>query len=226
MMIGRKFANWVLAMLFGCGYAIAQNKPVGAEKAALINTLREIEGRARSIAKSAGNPTLRPITDDLSDSVDWLARSAEQWSPKERGEGQALLDSLQRMLKVLRDVPAGGPELETLLSAVSDDLRIKANHCSWKGLATRLQVNVVTKRNGLDEVKGLKVLYIEKFFQSDPNAKPQEFRGFSSPAVDSLVPGRYLFWAQETGEARRNGEQKEAAIGPRFSEQSIEVLAP
>ena len=63
----------------------------------------------------------------------------------------------------------------------------RLEHCRQKGLVTPQRVTVVTKRNGLEEVKGLAVQYIEKFFQSDLNAKPQEFRHFSSPAVDDLA---------------------------------------
>jgi hypothetical protein len=69
-------------------------------------------------------------------------------------------------------------------------------------------------------------LYIEKFFQSDPNAKPQQFRRFSSPAVDDLVPGKYVFWAKEPGEAGRRGERKEARVGNGLPKEPIEVLAP
>jgi hypothetical protein len=87
-------------------------------------------------------------------------------------------------------------------------------------------VTVVTKRNGVDEVKGLAVLYIEKFFEADPNARPHEFRRFSSPAVDDLVPGRYVVWAKETGPSGRSGARKEVRIGNGRPSDPVEVLTP
>jgi hypothetical protein len=112
-----------------------------------------------------------------------------------------------------------------LLSEIADDLKIKTDYCKAKGLTSRVPVKVLTKRNGVDEVKGLRVLYVEKFFQSDPNARPQEFRRFSSPAVDDLVPGRYVFWAKEATASGRNGQQKEARVGLGLAK-PIEVLTP
>lgn len=220
-----KIAMGVFFIIVGCAPAIAQDTVESPEKAALINALNEIQDRARSIREAAGNSNLSEVTDKLLTSAQSLARSAEQWSPKKPGAGQAFLNSVERMLQVLRGAPASGAELEALLVSVSDDLEIKKEYCVVKGLATPVEVKVVTKRNGLDEVKGLKVFYIEKFFQSDPNGKPQEFRGFSSPAVDSLVPGRYVFWAKEPGGAGRNGERKEVPIRG-LSSESIEVLTP
>jgi hypothetical protein len=113
-----------------------------------------------------------------------------------------------------------------LLFAISDDLAVKEEHCRQKGLVAPQRVTVVTKKNGLEEVQGLAVLYIEKFFQSNPDARPQEFRRFSSPAVDDLVPGRYVIWAKETGETGRTGQRKEARIGNGLPKEPIEVLTP
>jgi hypothetical protein len=227
MKIGRKFSVGVLALIFGPSPLLSQDRAATAEKAALIRTLREIQFRARSIQESsAGDSALATAAGDVQKSATWLRRSAERWSPKKRGAGQDLFESVERMLKVLRDAPSGSPALESALSSVAEDLRVKAEHCEKTGLASRLDVKVVTKRNGLDEVRGLKVLYIEKFFQSDPSARPHEFRGFSSPAEDSLVPGRYVFWAREPGASGRNGERKEASVGNGLSQASIEVLAP
>ena len=87
-------------------------------------------------------------------------------------------------------------------------------------------MKVVTKRNGTTEIKGLEVLYLEKFFASDAKAKPLQFRGFSSPAVDDLAPGRYLFWAKEPGVGGKNGERKEARVGVTSTNDAIEVLVP
>ena len=137
-----------------------------------------------------------------------------------------MLESVERMRFALRNAPAGGAELEALLAAMKEDLSAKEEHCRAKGLASQQRVTVLTKRNAVDEVKGLEVLYIEKFFATDPSAKPLQFRRFSSPAVDDLVPGKYVFWAKEPGQAGKRGEPKEARIANGLPKDAIEVLAP
>jgi hypothetical protein len=178
------------------------------EKPLLLSTLREIRETAASLDQPA-----------IAASAQWLENRAQTWNPQKPGEGLPLLASLGRILQALR---APSPALD----AIADNLAIKVEHCRQTGLVAPQHVAVVTKRNGLDEVKGLSVLYLEKFFQNDPSAKPQEFRGISSPAVDDLVPGRYIIWAKETTAAGRTGPRKEVRIGAGVPKDPIEVLAP
>ena len=72
---------------------------------------------------------------------------------------------------------------------------------------------------------GLEVLYLEKFFESNPNASPHQFQVFSSPAVEDLVPGRYVFWARDPATSM-HGMRKEGRIALGDSAEQIEVLAP
>jgi hypothetical protein len=195
----------------------------GSEKPLLVSTLREIRERASAIAQT---DRLRAVAGDISGSAVWLERRVESWSPAIAGEGLPLLASLGRMLHVLRSLPAGGPQSESLLAAVSEDLTIKVEHCRQNNLAAKQRVAVVTKKNGVEEVKGLAVLYIEKFFQHDPGATPKEFLRFSSPAVDDLVPGRYIVWAKQTDGSGRAGPPKEVRIGGGVPKDPIEVLTP
>lgn len=230
MITGRGLPICTIALAIGCGPAIAQVpgsvQPPGAEKPLLVATLREIQDRVRKIYESAGNSNLLAVTDQITRSAQWLGNAAERWNPEKPREGVPLLNSLERMLGMLRHAPAGGAELEGLLFAIGDDLSVKQEHCREKGLTSPQRVFVVTKKNGTQEVKGLSVQYIEKFFQSDPSARPQEFRNFSSPSVDDLVPGTYVIWAKETTGAGRNGPRKEARIGNGFPKDPIEVLTP
>ena len=220
MITGRGLPSCIIALATGCGFATAQvpgaGQSVGAEKPPLIATAREIQDRVQKIYESAGNSNLLAVTDQILRSAQWLGNAAERWNPEKAGEGVPLLNSLERMLGVLRHPPAGGMELESLLFAIGDDLSVKEEHCRQKGLTTPQRVFVVTKKNGTQEVKGLSVQYIEKFFQSEPSARPQEFRNFSSPSVDDLVPGSYVIWARETRRGRTERARKRRASATDF----------
>jgi hypothetical protein len=223
---GLELTLGVLAAIANCGLAVAQDAAIGSEKPLLVAALQEIQERVRRVHEAPGNSGLYPAVNNIYRSARWFENATSRWSPKQTGEGRPLLDSLERMLQALRRAPASGDALRELLLAISEDLSVKEDHCRQKGLAAPQRVTVVTRRNGLEEVKGLAVLYIEKFFASDPNARPHEFRRFSSPAVDDLVPGRYILWSRETAGAGRDGKRKEARIGGGGAEESIEVLAP
>src|SRR5262245_30865039 len=234
----RALSGSVLAIVFVCTPAMAQPAAGGAQpgaaanpeavKPALIATLREIRAQVSQIHRNAADSaSVTSLTEKMERSAAWLEdRGIPRWLPKDPNEGAPFLASLQRMVRSLQGVRTNGSDLEILLTALEDDLSIKEQHCREKGLASRQRVFVVTKRKALQEVRGLEVLYIEKFFASDENARPQLFRRFSSPAVDDLVPGRYVFWAKEPGGRGRSGERKEARIGSGLPKEPIEVLAP
>ena len=133
--------------------------------------------------------------------------------------------SIERMTRSIRAATGVDKKL-AVLQSIAADLEDKVEFCRREGLSARRRVNVVTKRDGVAEVKGLEVLYLEKFLENDPKATPQQFRGFSSPAVDELVPGRYVFWAKEPGRTGKSGEHKDARVAIDSPQGAIEVLTP
>jgi hypothetical protein len=186
----------------------------------IIALMHHTEGLRRN------DPELADLASEADRHLRWLLNNAKRWVPATAVEGSALRESLERMTTAIRDVPQDTTALKPLWEAVRDDLAEKVTYCREQGLAATRQVKVVTKRNGTTEIKGLEVLYLEKFFASDAKAKPLQFRGFSSPAVDDLAPGRYLFWAKEPGVGGKNGERKEARVGVTSTSDAIEVLVP
>ena len=205
--------------------AHGQSSDPGSQKAALIRTLRSLEREVgRNPRPQATVPARVPSSVNPIDvSARWLAAMAAKWTPAKPDEGTALLVSVNRALEAVRRPDLRQNEVWQL---VAEDLSEKVEHCRAKGLAAMQRVNVITRRGGLDEIKGLEVLYIEKFLQSDPSVKPYIFRRFSSPAVEDLAPGRYVFWSKEPGEKGRSGRRKEARVGNGFPVEPIEVLAP
>jgi hypothetical protein len=154
----------------------------------------------------------------------WLQNQTKAWTPRSPDDGRPLRESIERMTRAMGDVSDKAAR-ETLLQLISADLEDKVAFCRTEGLTARREVKVTTKRDGVVEVRGFEVLYLEKFLENDPKAKPQQFRGFSSPAVDVLVPGRYVFWSREPGAADRNGARKDGRVAE-SPQDPIEVLTP
>lgn len=225
MMRRRTFA----ATLLGVPAAVrAQIRSLSPQKVALLDALTAIRDESARL-KEAHRTTpghVAELADSLFRSSRWLASIAERWLPKDRDEGKPLLTSIERLLEELEGAPADPTKLEEVLRLLDEDLSAKAAHCRAKGLAALQRVTVVTKREALHEVKGLEVLYIEKFLQFDTAIAPYQFRRFSSPAVDEIAPGRYVFWAKAPGANGQTGARKEARIGNGSPSVPIEVLAP
>jgi hypothetical protein len=210
---------WLLA-----SQSDGQVREPASQQERIIDAIGEMMQHTQRVR--GNNPDVADLALEADRHLRWLLNNAKRWVPATAGEGSALRESLERMTTALRDVAQDTNTVKLLWEAIRDDLAEKVAYCRQHGLAATRQVRVVTKRNGTTEIKGLEVLYREKFFASDANAKPLQFRGFSSPAVDELAPGRYLFWAKEPGVGGKNGERKEAKIGVTSTSDAIEVLVP
>jgi hypothetical protein len=225
-MYRRAFLSIAAALIgFGkrpCAPLLAQ-QPV-SEKSRLLDALRKLGvDIVRLRGLSLENDRL---IEQSWESLSWFMNKADSWTPATPDEGRGLRESIERMTVALLNTPADTKRRATIIRLIADDLADKREFCRTEGLSARRQVKVVTKRGAIEEVKGLEVLYLEKFFESAANAKPLQFRGFSSPAVDDLVPGRYLFWAKEPGPSGKSGERKEARITVESPADHLEVLAP
>ena len=220
--------TFTVAMLAFPAFMRSQSRSSGSQKVALVTALTAIRNEAERMRNAhKGSPGhVAELADSMFRSARSLANTAEEWSPKNRQEGALLVSSVERSLEALEGAPTTGPALEEVLRVLADDLSAKASHCRAKGLAALQRVAVVTKRQSVHEVKGLQILYIEQFLAGDTTTKPYEFRRFSSPAVDELAPGQYLFWAKEPGENGRAGARTEARIGNGSPAVPIQLLAP
>jgi hypothetical protein len=210
---------WLLA-----SQSDGQVREPASQQERIIDAIGEMMQHTQRVR--GNNPDVADLALEADRHLRWLLNNAKRWVPATAGEGSALRESLERMTTALRDVAQDTNTVKLRWEAIRDDLAEKVAYCRQHGLAATRQVRVVTKRNGTTEIKGMEVLYVEKFFASDANAKPLQFRGFSSPAVDELAPGRYLFWAKEPGAGGKSGERKEARVGVTSTGEAIEVLVP
>jgi len=232
-------AKFVAVCVAACALAFAdqderrQNLP--NQRQAILQALDLINNRISSIERDpqfqveAFRNALPPIRGYAR----WLSSAAEIWHPQTAEEGQNLRVSLQRIQAALASIDAVTPRTLNLIRAIEDDLEIKTNFCRELGLSTNAVVIASTKQDGLKEVKGLEVWYIEKFLAADAEATPHRFSSFSSPATEQVAPGRYLFWANSPP-GRRTGEKLEQCLClPRTTAPSppaptfrIDLLAP
>jgi hypothetical protein len=210
---------WLLA-----SQPIGQVRESASQQERLIDAIIEMMQHTQRVR--GNDPDVADLALEADRHLRWLLNNAKRWVPATAVEGSSLRESLERMTTALRDVPQDTNTVKLLWEAIRDDLAEKVAYCRQHGLAATRLVRVVTKRNATTEIKGMEVLYLEKFFASDANAKPLQFRGFSSPAVDELAPGRYLFWAKEPGAGGKSGERKEARVGVTSTSEAIEVLVP
>jgi hypothetical protein len=223
----RRLTTVALAILWLTGPAFSSSGLVGAqaqtEKSRLQAALHDLTD---SISPFTRDPQpLQQFALSAIQSLSWLQGAAERWEPRSVEDGRPMRMAIERMAGAMRGAPTDAVRRE-LLPPMSQDLDDKVAFCRVQGLSGRRQVRVVTKRGAVAEVGGLEVLYLEKFFENDAHAMPRQFRGFSSPAVDDLVPGRYVFWARQPGSAPKDGPRKESRVTLSTPTGSIEVLAP
>ena len=194
-----------------------------SEKSRLRTALRAL---ANEISPFTRDPQpLRQTAVDASNWTRWLQDATEAWMPASTDDGRPMRMAIERMAQAMRGAPNDAAR-RNLLPLIDDDLEDKVAYCRKHGLSSTRQVTVVTKKGAVAEVSGLEVLYLEKFLENDPRAMPRQFRGFSSPAVDQLAPGRYVVWAREPAPSRKDGPRKEGRVSLESPSRPIEVLAP
>jgi hypothetical protein len=154
-----------------------------------------------------------------------LQDATEKWMPANADDGRPMRIAIERMARALQAAPNDATRRK-MLPSIDDDLEDKVAYCRKHGLSSTRQVTVVTKKGALAEVSGLEILYLEKFLENDARAMPRQFRGFSSPAVDQLAPGRYVVWAREPAPSLKEGPRKEGRVSLESPSRPIEVLAP
>ena len=110
--------------------------------------------------------------------------------------------SLQRIQAALASIDAVTPRTLNLIRAIEDDLEIKTDFCRELGLSTNAVVIASTKQDGLKEVKGLEVWYIEKFLAADAEATPHRFSSFQQSCNRTGCAGPLLVLGQQPTRAQ------------------------
>jgi hypothetical protein len=108
-------------------------------------------------------------------------------------------------------------QLDAVLTDVAEELSLKTEHCRKLGIGMggTIRVLVTTRREG-QPVNNWQVLYLPKIFEHASGVSPRVVPSWTSPARETVEPGRYLLWARDpvTGKAGRpetvrlSGEQE------------------
>ena len=198
----------VAACALSFAYQDGSKQAVSSEKQLVIQNLEDIRTRLSSLRYDRRFPSALPMA---LDHIVWLRAKALEWQPATEQEGRGLRQSLQLILAALGTIKAPTPQAFALITEIEGDLAVKVQFCRTFGLSADAVVIAATKKNGLEEVKGLEVWYIEKFLTSDPKAAPHRFSSFSSPATEAVAPGRYVFWSTSPTLSRA-GEKLEQCL--------------
>ena len=196
----------VVACAVSFAYQDASKQAIPNEKQLVVQTLENIDARLSSLGH---DPKFQNAVPKIRDHVAWFRAKAMTWQPATENDGQSIRQSLQQILAALPAIDA--PAAQHRMAEIEADLAAKVDFCRTFGLSANAVVIAATKKAGLEEVKGLEIWYIEKFLASDPKATPHRFSSFSSPATETVAPGRYVFWSTNPTVSRA-GEKLEQCL--------------
>ena len=195
----------------------------GGEPATIISSLRALDDLLSRVPNSARSglaalPRARAALNSLQRlSTNWPAASPADYRVSLATDVNVLEAALN----------AGNPDrLAATLQAIADDLEIKLEHCTGSGgkLGGSVVVRVRSVR-GNDEIKNWQVFYLPRVLEAVGSASPGRFPRLSSPADDSLVPGRYVMWLQDPS-SKTTGERTVVKVGEGKRELLLDLSVP
>jgi hypothetical protein len=138
--------------------------------------------------------------------------SAPQWRP---AYSRDYFLSLQAMADILQTNPE-----DQILNDIADELEARRDYCVLNkvGMGGSVTVSVHT-RNQQTEVPNWQIYYLLKIFERNPAAAPGAFLKWSSPASETVEPGRYWFWAKDP----KTNSQSERKLVSLSGAQSVSV---
>ena len=122
-------------------------------------------------------------------------------------------------LQAMADTLQTNPEVQ-IVKDIADELEARREYCVLNnvGMGGSVTVHVHT-RNQQKEVANWQVYYLLKIFERNPAAAPGAFLKWSSPASETIEPGRYWFWAKDP----RTNSQSERKLVPLSGIQTVSV---
>ena len=122
-------------------------------------------------------------------------------------------------LQAMADTLQTNPEVQ-IVKDIADELEARRDYCVLNnvGMGGSVTVHVHT-RNQQKEVANWQVYYLLKIFERNSAAAPGAFLKWSSPASETIEPGRYWFWAKDP----RTNSQSERKLVPLSGIQTVSV---
>jgi ankyrin repeat protein len=150
---------------------------------------------------------------DLSESAQWLLNRAESTNGISEDYIQQLEAAVGALESVARaDTPAGVRK-QTVDEAAAD-LKAKADHCRVSGIwmGGKVPVSAITRR-GSALINNWQVFYLPRIFAHARGVEPHLIPSWTSPARQSIEPGRYRFWAVDPSTGQRSSVVEQSILG-------------
>ena len=145
---------------------------------------------------------------ELSESAGWLSNRAESTS----GISEDYLRQLEATAKMLGS--ARPENRKQIIDEANAELKAKADHCRSSGIwmGGKVRVSATTRRAGTP-VNNWQVFYLPRIFAHAQGVEPHLIPSWSSPARQSIEPGRYRFWAVDPSTGQRSAVIEQSIIG-------------
>ena len=177
---------------------------------------QEVTTLLRSLRDVRAIPPSRVF--DYQDAMKWLenARIPPQVPA-------SLIRGLKADLRVLQSPAASAGAKE----AAVDDLLLKARFCraSPEGLGAAIEVTVRTLV-AQAESRGWEVVYKTAVEMEDQTLPPAPFAALSSPTGERFTAGRFVVWARDPKDARREGPKRELIVTGQQNPVRFDLLTP
>jgi hypothetical protein len=163
-----------------------------------------------SISSNANTVDVSKLLNGIQENTQFMIR---RWTATS-GVSKQFLNSVDYDQQVLNRAQNGtAAQRLRAIEFVAHDVSLKKANCaaSATGLGADVQVSVNTKLKG-NVVSGYDIYY--NFSLDDGYSAPMEFGPESSPAVEPISSGSYVFWAQRGATIVSQKKQQDVSILP------------
>jgi hypothetical protein len=107
-----------------------------------------------------------------------------------------------------------GTDRKGIVEEATAELKAKADHCRTSGIwmGGKVPVAATTRRAGT-AVNNWQVFYLPRIFAHAQGVDPHLIPSWTSPARQSIEPGRYRFWAVDPATGRRSAVVEQSILG-------------
>jgi hypothetical protein len=199
---------------------VSQARP--GEPAAIRDSLRALNGLLARVPNSSltvnfAEWRVRVVVSKLEAlSANWPAQSPADYR----------LNLERNVTTLSRSLTLPPEQLTAVLDAIGDDLEVKLEHCTLSGgkLGGSVVVNVRTVL-GSEESRNWQVLYLPRVLEASGVTAADRFPQLSSPTHETLVPGRYVMWAQNPT-TNQVSERTVVKVGEGRGELTLDLVLP
>ena len=166
--------------------------------------------------KSALSRIVKFDSPELRESAQWLLSRANEST-------SGVSEDYVRQIEATARALEGSGDQKEIIEEATADLKAKADHCRKSGIWLGGKVPVAaTTRRGDTAVNNWQVFYLPRIFAHAQGVEPNLIPSWTSPARQSIEPGRYHFWAVDPTTGKRSALVVQSIVG----RDEVPVLIP